>query len=321
MNVGALIEDAWRTTWRAKWLWVFGLFAGGASGSCGGGSPNFSYGTSQPFSADASAPSTAEMERLLNQVMAAMAAYWALLVGAAVVLFLVGLALWVLSIVCRGAAIDGGAAVAENRPTGPGPVWRAGLASFWRLLGLHALLLLLGLLTLAAVAVAVLSLAVHPGQPIDWLALLGVIGVTGVVSFAVWTVLGVLVAYAERAIVLDRAGPLEGLAVGWHLARTHLGSTALVWVTGLGLSIGGAIALGLTMVVVGIPTGMLGLMGVLLARGDIAGPVGVALVALAVLVFLIGIGVATSVFNTYFWNYWTLAYLRLARPEEPQLES
>ena len=39
MNYTKLVQDAWRTTWEHRWLWVLGLFAGGAVGgfSFGGG--------------------------------------------------------------------------------------------------------------------------------------------------------------------------------------------------------------------------------------------------------------------------------------------
>jgi hypothetical protein len=37
MDYGALIQDAWRLTWRYRFLWVLGLFAGGTIGFSGGG--------------------------------------------------------------------------------------------------------------------------------------------------------------------------------------------------------------------------------------------------------------------------------------------
>ena len=38
LEYGALIRDAWQTTWRHRFLWILGLFAGGAVGvSFGGG--------------------------------------------------------------------------------------------------------------------------------------------------------------------------------------------------------------------------------------------------------------------------------------------
>jgi hypothetical protein len=40
MDYGALIREAWGTTWRHRFLWVLGLFAGGAVGVSAGGGGN-----------------------------------------------------------------------------------------------------------------------------------------------------------------------------------------------------------------------------------------------------------------------------------------
>ena len=37
MDYGALVSRAWNLTWRHRFLWILGLFAGGGVSSCGSG--------------------------------------------------------------------------------------------------------------------------------------------------------------------------------------------------------------------------------------------------------------------------------------------
>ncbi len=308
-------------TWRARRLWIFGLFAGGASGSCGGGSTglnfNFDARTSQPFPADVRLPSQADIDRVLIQTMTTLQANWAIVLAVGVALMAAWLVVWAVSVACRAALIEGGAALAEQRATGLGGAWRTGLTSFGKLLGLDALLLVLGLATLAAAIGAIFRFALHPGAAVDWLALFVVLGTFGVVSFPVWTVLGVLVAYARRAIVLDQAGPLQALAIGWRLARGRPGATALVWIAGLGVGVAGLLAIMVVTIPIAIPAGIMGVVGFLLVQSGQIAPLGVLLIALAVVLIVAWLLVATAALNTFSWHFWTLAYLRLARAAEP----
>jgi hypothetical protein len=121
-------------------------------------------------------------------------------------------------------------------------------------------------------------------------------------------VVSIVVPYAQRAIAVQDVGPIGALRDGWRVLREHPGSSLLVWLIDIALSIGSALvitmAMLLTVLVLGLPA--LGLWGAFawttptIAYLAIAG-----VVALAILLTL------SSVANTFIWSYWTLAYLRL----------
>jgi hypothetical protein len=308
MNYGQLIRDAWAITWRSRFLWVLGLLAGGAVGmpALRGSGANWR-------------PSRGELDnlqpglgRLAGDVEAWVLANLGLVIGAAVVVVLLGVAVLALSFVAQGGLSRATADLAEGRPTSFGRAWSAGRRLFWRYVGLAALLAL-ATLAVAAVIGGVVSLAFGLGEAFGprlvTIALAIVIGVPLVLAAAVGAVgASIVVAYAQRAIAIENVGPLAALAIGWRVLRSHLGESLLVWVINLGIALaaGTALAVG-----VGLLVAVLGGLGALLwwLAGLGAALVGYAAVAVLAVV-AIGL-VLAAISNTFFWSYWTLAYLRL----------
>jgi hypothetical protein len=312
MEYGSLIRDAWRLTWRHRFLWLIGLFAGGAgSMPNGGGGPNWRIDGS-----DAETGRMGELGaaagRAASQAAAWVAANAGLVVLVLTAVALVGLGLLALCLVAQGAMARATADLAEGRPTGPGPAWRAGLRLVWRYAGLWltligasivlaalvgALILAGGFLLYAVSPVAVVALAVLVGLPL----LLAAIAAGVAVS--------IVVAFAQRAIAVEDLGPLGALGAGWRLLRAHLGESLLTWLIALGLGVGAGLA---TALALGVLFAVLGGVGVgVWAVAGLTGPtvvygVGAGLALLAVLLAAIGVA------NTFFWNYWTIAYLRLS---------
>jgi hypothetical protein len=129
--------------------------------------------------------------------------------------------------------------------------------------------------------------------------------VTGV---AAGIVAGIVVPYAQRAIAIRDVGPLAGLRDGWDVLRSHPGASLLVWLLNLALSFGAGLVITTAMVVTVLALAVPAV--ALWAAFEFSAPTIVYLslagfAAVAVLLTLI------SVANTFFWSYWTLAYLRL----------
>jgi hypothetical protein len=308
MNYGQLIREAWAITWRSRFLWVLGLLAGGAVGM-----PALrGSGTNWRPSRGELGNLPPDLARLAGDVEAWALANLGLVIGAAVVVVLLGLAVLALSFVAQGGLTRATADLAEGRPTSLGQAWRAGRRLFWRYVGLAALLALAALVLAAVIGgVVALSFGVGAafGARLVTLALAIIFGVPLVLAAAVGAVgVSIVVAYAQRAIAIDNVGPLDALAIGWRVLRGHLGESLLGWVINLGIALaaGTTLALG-----VGLAVAILGGLGALLwwLAGVSAALVGYAAVAaLAVL----GLGlVLAAISNTFFWSYWTLLYLRL----------
>jgi hypothetical protein len=312
MDYGALIRDAWSTTWQHRFLWVLGLFTGAAVGTCSGAGnqlpSQMPSSSSKPGTTGHVPPEVAAVGSALG---AWVVAHLALLVAAAGLLVIA----WVVvSIVAQGGMTDATVDLARRRPTSLRQSWQAGRRLFWRFLGLELAPLALGLVAASVVAVGV-ALAVVTSTLVGAGARVPVIGFWVLVALtAILIVVGLAIAlsialaYAQRIIVVENVGVVAAVREGWDVLRAHLGSSLLTWLINLGLTIGAELAVGVAMLVV---------LGILVA-------IGLAVYALAGFTSVTGVYVAVgavvafavfwlmeAVVHTFLWSYWTLAYLRL----------
>ena len=141
MNYGDLIGEAFRITWRNRFLWVFGFFLGGATVV----SPtNFgTVSTNEPAW-------VLNLERWIeNNVGLAI-----FVLFSTILVFL--LVIWALLTLCRAALTESVGALARGERRRFGSTLRGGLSYFWRVL-LQSLLL--GLISLAIVIPVYLFIA------------------------------------------------------------------------------------------------------------------------------------------------------------------
>jgi hypothetical protein len=306
MDYAGLIGEAWRLTWRHRFLWILGLFAGGTLGSFGG----------SPIQWRGGGQDAGQLPPGLvgpgDEVARLLAANVGLVMAVATLVVLLGLTLLVVSLIAQGAVVRAAADLELGRGSSLRLAWRAGLHLFWRYVRLT--LALIGLAVAVALAVGVAAVAlvapVAVGQaptaaPPLWV-LLAVVLVPLLIVGGI--ALSIVVLYAQRAIALDEAGALESLRLGWRTLRGHLGASLLAWLIAVCLGIAAGIALlalfvGAVSVVGGLGFGLWTLLG--------AHPLTVAYAAVGGLAMLLAGAVAVGLANTFFWNYWTLVYMRL----------
>ncbi len=321
MEYGRIIREAWATTWRYRYLWVLGLFAGGAVAApygTGGGGP-VEWRTSGE-EVEQVAP---WLSRAAGDASRWLVANVPLVVGGAALLLALALAFVIVSLIAQGGMARATADLSEGQASSLGRAWAAGLRLFWRYLGLW--LLLAGIAILVAVGVgALVALVAGLGivaarltqtPPILLVALGALVGVALLIA-AILAVIGasIVLAYAQRAIAVRDMGPLAALRAGWELFRTHLGTSLVIWLINVGLAIGAGIAVGLGALAVFAVLGALGA-AVWALLGMTAPTIGY--IVLGVLLLVAAILTFVAIANTFFWNYWTLAYLRLAGPAAP----
>lgn len=316
MDYGRLIRDAWQITWRHPFLWVLGLFAGGAASASFGGGGNGDASTARPDGAPI--PGVA----LSGEAIALwISAHVGLIVAGAALLVLVGLALLVVSLIAQGGLAGATADFASGRSSSLGRAWRTGLHLFWRYVGLWLLLIaaaaLVGAVIAAFVALVVGLGAIvrHAAWVVAPAVLLGLLLVAAGIVAGV--VASIVVPFAQRAIAVRDIGPLAALRDGWLVLRGHPGASLLVWLINVALAMATGLAIMVAMVValvvLGVPAAALWAVFEL-TTPTVAYLVVAAVAALGVLLLLI------SVANAFFWSYWTLAYLRLrtaGRAETP----
>ena len=323
MDYGVLIRRSWSITWRYRFLWVLGLFAATSVGSCspssGNGGVQYQLGPGDlgRISPDLErAFGGATFERML------LPNWQLILIGVALVLLLV-LAFLIVSLIAQGSMAAATGDLSMNRPASLGAAWGSGLRLFWRYLALWALLIGVGILVVLALVVAAgllvaLASIAGEGPRVAFIVVGGLLGLLLLlIAIPVLIAVSVLVGFAQRAIALEDTGPLAALEAGLRLLRNNLGTSAIAWLINLGLSIGAGIAIGVGFVVLLIPLG-----GVTLILFRTVG-VTVASVSYAVLAFLLviaGSWVLAAIANTFFWNYWTMIYLRFTGRLTERLE-
>jgi hypothetical protein len=252
MDYGGILKRAWQITWRWKVLWILGFLA--ALGSSMGGGSNF-YSANQR-----------DVGRWTNQALPSDLLAWGIgiLVAVACLAFLVGIALWVVSVIARGGLIAGVQQVEDEGSTGFLSAWRVGRKRFRTLFGISALAAIP--IILVVVIGAVLAILTTAGfvtvqnTTQDARALGGAAIVFGVVCggalccglILLSVALSQIQLYAERAAILEGLNWIESFKRGWAVLKKNLGPTIIFWLIFLviGLIFGAVIVGGVLALVV-----------------------------------------------------------------------
>jgi hypothetical protein len=305
MNYGELLSEAFRLTWRHRFLWFFGFFVGGASFNV---PSNFGGGQGAPFG-----PVPGPLRWVSENLALVIAGVIALVVVVALVFI-------VLAMISHGALAESVAALHRGEPRRFGPAWMAGVANFWRVLGLKALFLLmalgLALLVLLPIGLGVaatLALTDSTGLRILFIALLVIVGLLALIL--VFLPFAIVNQFALRELVVDRRRVFDSIGSGFGLFRRNIGRSLLVWLLQLGVMLG----LGIATLVVVIILGAI-LLGPAIALFAADQTTAAVVVGIAGgLLFLVPLFVISGALGAFNHTYWTLAYLQLTdSPEDSE---
>jgi hypothetical protein len=248
VDYGKVLTRAWEITWRWKVLWILGFLASLGSGG-GGGGPSYSTGQSDVQQWTLDGPPYVD---------------WPLIAGIVgiviIVALLIGIALWVISVIARGGLIAGVQQVEDEGTTSFLDAWRVGVKRFWTLFGLSVLAALpLILATLLLVVTLVAGIIAMEGFG-DFPESTGAGGIVSAVCcggllccglIVVGIVLDQIRTYGERAAILEGLGWLDAFKRGWEVLKDNLVATIVFWIIFfvLGLLLAGVIiaALAVTM--------------------------------------------------------------------------
>lgn len=225
MDYGKIISRSWRITWENKYLWVLGFLAALTRASS-----NFNYNLSD---SDVSAASVEQIAQATS-----------LLLALCCVGLLIGLALWLVSLVAKGGMITAVARIENGEKSSLGDAFRAGTERIWSLMGMNLALylpfILLGVVgmvgifgLLAGSGITAASFAEEPSAVGDAIAaslglfffcFCGLICGLILVGF----LLQFINAFAYRGIMLRNLGAIESLSHGWQVFRGNLGEVLLL---------------------------------------------------------------------------------------------
>jgi hypothetical protein len=294
MDYGKMIRDSFALAWKYKSLWIFGLFAGwGSSFNTSFGKNDFkAFGGGElghsPFGGLGIDPS---------QV-------WSYLLP-----FLIGLAIFVIaytlaSCIAMPALID-----AVNRVTRGGVYkfsesFSTGVDFFWRVLGLHIVGFVIGIVSLGVVA---LCLAVaYMISPI--LCIITLVPAIPLLIF-LFLALTMILLLAQRAMVVRNGSIGDALHEAYTLFRNHLGKSVAFFFICFLLAMGIGIVVGIVLMLVYVPIGLLAY--------SVGAPIWAAFLIAIVLALPISIPVG-GYLGTFFSSLFTMFYFGLVEPGGPQ---
>jgi hypothetical protein len=312
VDYGRIFQDAWTLTWRNRFLWLFGLFAGGAGGGLNFNLPS-GGGSGSDFFGDEDTSGTMEgFTEAFRRAMAEMQAWvvenFGVLIVLGILLLLVSLFFVLVSLVCKGALLGALGRLAQGQPSSFGAALALGFRYFPPLFGLWLMLFALGLLVFVLVLGAALASMTTLPSEAQMVALLAALGLLGLAALVISIPLTVVLAFAERAIVVDGLSVFGALGQGFALLRDRIGPSLLLWLISVAIGIGAGIAVAIVAILLLIPIGIVVVIPFVILQVHV---VSILIAVLGVLFFIAVLWLAGAVLNTYVAAYWTLGYLGL----------
>jgi hypothetical protein len=305
MSYGEIIKTAWRITWRYRWLWVLGLFAGVTGGSAGGGSSrsgSFPSGTSG--SGSSGIPSLGGLGSLSGSMLTNL-----LIIALAVlaVLIVLGVVWAILGVAARGGLVWAVNEIEDGRAARLGPAWSFGFSRFWRVFGLGLLLglpMFVAVLLLLAGVILPFLPAIVAGtdpSPATIVPVCGVLLIGLPVLVIGGIALSIMFEMALRYVVLQDAHVVDSAKLGWQALRGRFKDTFLMWLINVGLNVGAGLVLTIPILIVAmvfiVPAVLAGVAG---QWATVAGTVGV-----FVLIVVVASMVYTAIWGTFTSALWT----------------
>ncbi len=314
MNYGKVLTRAWEITWRWKVLWILGFLAALGSGGGGGGGGGSSYSTSGN-----EWPSwwgyTYQEPYIPPGAVAAI-------IGLACLALIIGIAIWVVSVIARGGLIAGVQQVEEQEHTSFGLAWRAGARRFWTLFGI-SILAAIPLILLAVVGIVVLIVMfVGSGFAFTSSDVAGALGIVASIlcgggfvcaMIIVAVILQQIRIYAERAAILEDLGWIQAFSRGWDVLKANLGPTIIFWLIFFALGIAFFIVILAVLAATVLPF-------IAVVANIDPGPWLLAPICCGGLIAVIAAALINAIVQTFTSATWTLAYREMVGLAVPPAE-
>ena len=301
MDFGKLLSRSWQIVWNNKFLFVIGFLAALGSGGSGGGGGSSDFGLSDSDFVDPA--------NLFGRAELFWSQYGTLIIMGFCFLFLIGLAVWLISLIAQAGLIDAVDRIDEGGSSSFGEAWAAGMSKLLPLVGLSLLL------TVPFLLFGIIAAGVGVGAVVtDGGALFGLLGII-IACFACLLVplaffIQLLYPFAQRAIVLEGKGAVASLSRGWHVIRENVGDAAILIIIAIAISI----LYGFVTLILLVPFALI-VLGPALAAGLIMGELGLMPILLGagglLCVGLVAAGV-NAILVTYRSTLMTLGYKHLA---------
>jgi len=304
MDYFGTIKKAYEITIKHKFLWIFGILAGGYGGfkSFNFSLPNYTYNSSSTGSDG--------WTKILGHPLTStdIAVFWAnwggLIIGLIIALFLIAMVMFILNIISQGALVGSVEKISKDQKSDFKDGFRLGAKQFWRVWGVAIiyLLMILGSLCVLIIPTCVLVMTGGYVFAVIW----GILFFF--VSLAFWILIGVISPYSLRVVVLEKFSVWQSIRESLHFFRDNWVNVVLMYLLLLAFSIGFGLVLGLAII---ITTAILLAIGYGLYLATTLGAIIYG--GLASFALLIAIAVIAGAYNSFYSSALTLTYLELSK--------
>ncbi|MDI6777770.1 MAG: hypothetical protein QMD77_01115 [Patescibacteria group bacterium] len=286
-----ILKEAAQIVWKNKFLLWFGvLMALGSPGS-------FNAGNSEDWNGKGDAAKNF------------METHWQLVLGIGLVLFAVGVALFLLSLIGKAGLVKSANLIAQNKKTTFRTGWGEGKKYLWKLFKLFLLFFFATIIIVSVLALPVVFLAIKG----SWVSAL----VMGLLAIAIFVPLVFILAltniFAEFYIILSELKVWSAVEAGYNLLLKNIKSSIIFSLLILVVSIAAGMVFlplfGVTLLIL-VPAGILFYYMNKIAFGIF--------LALAILLFLAFALFVSSIFLTYKATAWTLFFREIAKVESEE---
>jgi len=307
MDYFGIIKKAYEITIKHKFLWIFGILAGGYGGfkSFNAGFPNYSYNASSSSSTGSDGWTKVLGHPLTSNDITVFWANWGgLIIGLFIVLFLIAIIMFVLNIISKGALVGSVVKISIDKKSDFKDGFKLGAKQFWRVWGVAIIYLLMILGSLCVLIIPTCVLVITGGYifAVIW----GILFFF--VSLAFWILIGVISPYSLRVVVLEKFSVWQSIRESLHFFRDNWVSVVLMYLLLLAFGIAFGLVLGLAILIIA---------AILLAIGYglfLATTLGAIIYGgLAIFAFLIAIAVIAGAYNSFYSSALTLTYLELSK--------
>lgn len=299
MDYFGVIKKAFKVSLKNKFLWIFGILAGGAVG----GGFNFSMPSSG---------SSSSLDKTFGKDFSNIdwSAFWtnygAVILVIIGILAVLSIIFFVLNLISQGALVGAAEKLEKDQQPAFGNSFMVGWHNFWRIWGLNITLLLIILIGLSLWIIPVCLLVIAGAYASAWV--LGIL--LFIVNLLLWIVVGFISPYALRIVVLKKHTVFESIRLALHLVRDNLLEVLVMYLL---LMVAG-FAIGIVLFLVGmILLAILGIIGFgLYYVSTVALAIYIVIMALALFILCLAFSGAYSTFTS---TVLTFTYLKLTNKD------
>lgn len=227
MDYIGILKKAYRISIKNKFLWIFGILAGGYGGFQGFGG---SFNSFNSGSADRE-----QFDKFFNSFD--FNVFWGNYGGLIITLIglfvLIGIIFAILGIISQGALISSVGKIDAGEKADFKTGWKIGWHQFWRV---FALSLIYGLVVFISLTILIVPTVIFT---VTHLVVLAVIW--GILVFLVclflWIVIGIISPYSLRILVIEKTRIIESIRESLRLLRHNLGHIIIMYLLLMGVGI------------------------------------------------------------------------------------